>query len=35
MQFGRDLCQLLQRLCFPAKLNQIHSTFDHAVGYTV
>src|ERR1700730_3897920 len=34
MQFGRDLCQLLQRLCFPAKLNQVHSTCDHVVEYT-
>ena len=34
MQFGRDLCELLQRLCFPAKLNQVHSTFDHVVDYT-
>jgi len=34
MQLARDLCETLQRLCFSAKLNQVHSTFDHAVDYT-
>src|ERR1700680_631706 len=34
MQVGRDLCELLQRLCFSAKLDQVHSTCDHVADYT-